>query len=311
MSSKKVHNIVYLSVSLIFKKMNFPCLLLLLSSTFISYAQSEKRNGEWTSLDYFREGNSLMAMEKTDEAKVNYLKSVEDTSNSNSFVINMGANALADIYFKDEVFDSTLFFIKLAENNYLRGCSRGEYVRKLNVNYKLSQCFLGINELDSAITYLLPYTFDNKRDVPFMDSLEFRKIQDYYLFVLRQKYDSVTLNKIVKKGVQELYYKAELDSNLYLFYTGDSTQLTEIEVDYLEEIDVYSGASIVEVTEVEDFDPYYFQIQCFLYFDTQKIILRDGICSSHSKIYIREVYKKAYILENIKQSYIYRQLTNG
>jgi tetratricopeptide (TPR) repeat protein len=159
-------------------------------------------------------GDCYKKIGNRDRAKENYLKCLSDTAKSQHFSPKRDcAHGLADLYLKEEKYGEALRYLQLAENNFphFRICSNGEFERETNLNYKFSQCFEGLNQIDSAIYYLTPYMF-NKAENLLMDSLEYLQINEYYIGLLKKKYSDTEIKKQVFAAVDKIYYKKELDT---------------------------------------------------------------------------------------------------
>lgn len=172
-------------------------------------------------------GSCYMKLKRFDMAKVAFNKCLLNTTVEYASPFSVPKRScchqLSTIYFEEENFEKALFYLKLAEQKYphFRICSNGEFERKMELNYKFAQCFKGLNQIDSAISYLTPFMFSSvERPIA-------KEVQGFYLDLITQKYSKSKLKYLLTEAIENLHYDKSLDTSMnrysseYIWYNID------------------------------------------------------------------------------------------
>lgn len=146
-------------------------------------------------------------------AKESYLDGLKDTFDLFRPVGQRACcHGLADVYMKENNFNDALKYLRLAEQKFPHHkiCNAGEFERKIWLRYKFAKCFDGINQIDSAISYLTPYMFAKPENLSW-DSSTYLGIINYYYSLLLKNYSVVELKSQMDCALQNTFYKTEAD----------------------------------------------------------------------------------------------------
>jgi len=183
-------------------------------SAVVYYKQVIELTDENRTTYYYRQlGDCFIKLNDYKKAKESYLKCITDTSNNRVFSSNRDCyQGLIDIYIEEKNYNEALKYLRLADSKYphIGICSNGELEQDLRLNYKYSQCFKELDQIDSAIAYLTPYVFVEPENL-LMDSLEYMKINTHYIDLLNQRYNEIEIKKEISSAIENIYYKKEID----------------------------------------------------------------------------------------------------
>lgn len=222
--------------------------------------------------DLYLESNNL------EKAKENYLQCIEYTSKERRSYSRNCFLGISDIYLYEKNYKKALENLKLVENNFstFRICSNGGFEEKTELNYKFAQCYFGLNDVNKAISCLTPYMFSFAEGL-IMDSTKYIEISNFYVKLLRSKYDNNELTKLLSTSIENMFYSKQ--------------EFTEM--------------------NAENSEDNWFNVICYFEFLGERVTLIDGGYESNS--WGGEpvsVYTKKYLIELIYNTPTYINIVN-
>lgn len=248
-----------------------------------------------------------------EKAKQNLILALSDTIEVNDLlsIKHSACLTLADIYLTENNHKKALNYLKLSKYKHPKfiWCTNMWHILdKIDINYKIAQCFNELSEIDSAIHYLTPYMFLNHKDYPSIDSLEFLAIQDFYISILYKRYTKDELQNYMKKGLDNLVFTKEVDSVVYFENQDVLNRYVEVvRKDSILVIDKPNHDSVYQVIYEID-NPIilnHFKIDCNFTFIDLNIFIEKGKTVSEYNTETKDSY-----IEELKSSYTYKSVMN-
>jgi hypothetical protein len=115
---------------------------------------------------------------------------------------------LSNMYLNEKLFDSALYYLNLADNEYLpyRGCGNGMLMYKSYISSYFADCYLAMGDTTNAIARLLDYFMNINGNTVLLT----RKLKS----ILLQKYSQEEITAEVRKGLKALTFTKGEDDHL-------------------------------------------------------------------------------------------------
>lgn len=145
---------------------------------------------------------------------MSFLNKFDSTDAGKNFFCEKAAERVGDYYKSTKDFVTAIAYYDSADTKYrdqLQFCGNAYYIDFIPRRYKISQCYLELQNPKKALSVLTPYIFDDLGSEYFD-----RTMTEYYITALSSLYTKKQIRKELKSSVDNLiytsYYRWSLDS---------------------------------------------------------------------------------------------------